>query len=284
MAASHSSAGPPRPPQRVDGLMGNSHVRLREVWERGGALIGGWCLIPSPFAAELMGRVGFDWVCIDTQHGLIGYDSMVPMLQALHATGTPSLVRVPWNSPDQIMKALDAGAHGVIVPMVDSVADAKAAVGACRYPPDGFRSWGPIRAAFAHAEFNPAWANRDVVCVLMIETAGGAAHADEILSVPGVDGIYIGPADLALTHGMRPDAGVTDPDHESLVLAIKAACDRAGIVAGIHCTGWEAAARWRDHGFRMINVAADAALVRTGATDLLRQLAKHVQAREAGSS
>jgi len=107
-------------------------VTLRELWDRGEPTVGGWCVIPSPFAAELMGRAGYDWVCIDTQHGVIGYDQMLPMLQALSATGTPAFVRVPWNQPSDIMKALDAGAEGVIVPMVSSEEEARRAVGACR--------------------------------------------------------------------------------------------------------------------------------------------------------
>jgi len=115
-------------------------TRLREVWDRGGASVGGWCVIPSPFSAELMGLSGFDWVCLDMQHGLIGYDALVPMLQALSRTGTPSFVRVPWNPPDHIMKALDAGAQGLGGPMVNSTAEAEAATGACRYPPRGDRS------------------------------------------------------------------------------------------------------------------------------------------------
>jgi 4-hydroxy-2-oxoheptanedioate aldolase len=230
-----------------------------------------------------MGRAGFDWVCLDMQHGLIGYDSMVSMLQALEATGTPSLVRVAWNSPEHIMKALDAGAHGVVVPMVDSVSDAQAAVGACRYPPDGYRSWGPVRAAFAHKGFDPAWANNDVVCVVMIETSGGVAAADQIVSVPGVDAVYIGPADLALAHGMQPTARVKDAGHERLIVAIKAACDRAGIVAGIYCSGWETAAHWCDEGFRMLNIDSDATFLRTNAAEALRRLTEHIESRQAPS-
>ena len=259
-------------------------MRLREVWERGDASVGGWCVIPSPFSAELMGRVGYDWVCIDMQHGLVGYDVLVPMLQALQTTGTPSLVRVPWNSPDHIMKALDAGAHGVIVPMVNSVAEAHAAVGACRYPPDGYRSWGPIRASFATDAFDPAWANRDIVCVVMIETAAAVANAAEILTVPGIDAVYVGPNDLAVTHGMKPDARVTEPEHERIVLGIKDACDQAGTVAGIHCSGWDIAARWRDHGFRMLNVDSDAVFLGAGARDVLRRLGQQPEPRATTSS
>src|ERR687894_296035 len=120
---------------------------LRELWDGTDATIGGWCSIPSPFSAELMGRCGFDWVCIDTQHGLVGYDQMVPMLQALSITATPAFVRVPWNQPDHIMKALGAGARGVIGPVVAPEAAAGAAAGAANSPPVGARSWGPIRAA-----------------------------------------------------------------------------------------------------------------------------------------
>ena len=128
---------------------------LRELWDGTEATIGGWCSIPSPFSAEMMGRSGFDWVCIDTQHGVIGYDQMMPMLQALSITATPAFVRVPWNQPDHIMKALDAGAQGVIVPMVSTEEDAKAAVAAAKYPPVGMRSWGPIRAALDVFEVEP---------------------------------------------------------------------------------------------------------------------------------
>ena len=259
-------------------------MRLRELWDRGETTVGGWCVIPSPFAAELMGRAGFDWVCVDMQHGLVGYDAMVPMLQALEATGTPSLVRVPWNSPDHIMKALDAGAHGVVVPMVNSIAEAQAATGACRYPPAGHRSWGPVRAAFAAPGFDPAWANADVVCVVMIETAAGVAAAETIASVPGVDGVYVGPNDLAVTHGMAPDGRVAEPEHERLVLRVKEACDRAGVVAGIHCSGWETAARWREHGFRMLNVDSDAVFLRGRAQEVLHRLGERTPAPTTGSS
>jgi 4-hydroxy-2-oxoheptanedioate aldolase len=259
-------------------------TKLREVWERGDASVGGWCVIPSPFAAELMGLAGFDWVCIDTQHGLIGYDAMVPMLQALARTGTPAFVRVPWNQPDHIMKALDAGAQGVVVPMVNSVAEAEAAVGACRYPPDGYRSWGPIRAALGVDGFNPASANRDVVCAVMVETAAALQDLDPILAVPGIDAVYVGPNDMAVTHGMPPSADPTDPEHRRLITAVREACDRRGIVAGIHCGTWETAARWRDEGFRMLNVASDAVFLRGTAASTVKRLTGETAPKPATSS
>src|SRR5439155_16169946 len=120
---------------------------LREVLTSGRPAVGGWCVIPGAFTAEVVARSGVEWICIDAQHGLVGYGEMLSMLQAVTATGVPALVRVPWNDPGWIMKALDAGAAGVIVPMVNTPEEAEAAAGACRYPPDGYRSWGPTRAS-----------------------------------------------------------------------------------------------------------------------------------------
>jgi len=246
---------------------------LRELWDRGGVTVGGWCVIPSPFSAELMGRSGFDWVCIDTQHGLIGFDQMAPMLQTLAITGTPAFVRVPWNTPGDIMKALDAGAQGVIVPMINSADDARRVVGACRYPPEGYRSWGPIRAALGVDGYSPEVGNRRVVVAVMIETADGVAAADEILAVPGVDAVYVGPNDLAITHGMLPSADAFSDEHAELVGRVLAACQRHGVVPGIHCGSVDTARRWRDLGFRMLNVTSDAVFIRTGASAVVKALA-----------
>ena len=246
---------------------------LRELWDGGGVTVGGWCVIPSAFSAELMGRSGFDWVCIDTQHGLIGYEQMVLMLQALAITGTPAFVRVPWNSPGDLMKTLDAGAQGVIVPMVNSAEEARRVVGACRYPPDGYRSWGPIRAALGVEGYAPAIGNRRVVVAVMIETAAGVAAADEIVSVPGVDAVYVGPNDLAITHGMSPSADTFTDEHAQVVERVLAACQRHGVTPGIHCGSVETARRWRERGFRMLNVTSDGVFLRTGAAQVVEALA-----------
>jgi 4-hydroxy-2-oxoheptanedioate aldolase len=258
---------------------------LRELWDGGGVTVGGWCVIPSAFSAELMGRSGFDWVCIDTQHGLVGYDQMALMLQALSITGTPAFVRVPWNAPGDLMKALDAGAQGVIVPMVNSADDAHRVVGACRYPPDGFRSWGPIRAALGVDGYSPATANRRVVVAVMIETVAGVAAADEIVSVPGVDAVYVGPNDLAVTHGKSPSADEFDGEHAQIVETVLGACQRHGVVPGIHCGSIETALRWRERGFKMFNVTSDGIFLRAGATRVVQALASApAPARPASSS
>jgi 4-hydroxy-2-oxoheptanedioate aldolase len=244
---------------------------LREHWDGTEATIGGWCSIPSPFSAELMGRSGFDWVCVDTQHGLIGYDQLVPMLQALSITATPAFVRVPWNQPDHIMKSLDAGAQGVIVPMVSTPEEARAAVAAAKYPPMGMRSWGPIRAALDVEGYSPELANRRTIVAVMIETPGGVENLDAILAVPGVDAVYVGPSDLALGHGMTPTLDATDPEHEALIEAVVEGCRRAGVVAGIHCDSVETVRRWHARGYGMFTVGSDAALMRQAATRVVAQ-------------
>ncbi len=259
-------------------------MTLRQVFERGESTIGGWCVIPSPFSAELMGRAGFDWVCIDTQHGLIGYDTMAVMLEALAGTATPSFVRVPWNEPEPIMKALDAGAEGVVIPMVNSREEAERAVGACRYPPAGYRSWGPVRAALGVSGYTPESANRRTVVAVMIETRAGVAAADDILSVPGVDAVYVGPNDLAISYGFSPSGDPTEPEHVAAIESIAAAARRHGVTAGIHCGSPETAERWRSIGFRMLNVNSDAVFLRGTAQGVAQRLGGDLQPSDAKSS
>lgn len=245
---------------------------LRETLDSRTSTVGGWCSIPSAFAAELMGRSGFDWVCVDTQHGLIGYDAMVPMLQSLAITGTPTIVRVPWNQPEHIMKALDAGAQGIVVPMVNNAAEARAAVDAAKYPPLGSRSWGPIRAAFDVPDYGPELANRRTVLAAMIETAEGVRNMDEILSTPGIDAAYIGPSDLALGHDIAPTLAVTEPEHAELIKSILDSCARNEVLAGIHCDGERTVQRWQNLGFRMTTLATDATLLREAASAGVRRI------------
>lgn len=253
-------------------------VRLRELWDKAEVTIGGWCTVPNSFTAELMGRAGFDWVCVDTQHGLAGQDVMVQMLQALDISGTPAFVRVTWNEPDLIMRALDSGAQGVIVPMVNSADEARRAVGACRYAPDGYRSWGPIRASLGRVDYRPPVANRDVVCVVMVETQHAVDRLDEILSIPGVDAVYVGPSDLAVSMGLPATVDPTDAAHVALIEQILSGCNRHGVVAGISCGSVEGAKRWRDRGFRMLNVGNDAVYIRTAGVAIVQSL------KEAGAT
>jgi 4-hydroxy-2-oxoheptanedioate aldolase len=234
---------------------------LRALCDARQPTVGGWCLIPSPFCAEVMAAAGFDWVCIDMQHGLIGYEEMLAMLQAVDGRDVPALVRVPWNEPSAIMRALDAGAAGVIVPMVNSATDAEAAVMACRYPPEGYRSWGPTRASLGDPAYTPEWANRRVLCIAMVETVEAVERADEIASVPGVDGVFIGPWDLSLSATGEIENPGRTPRDVALIDAVAVACRRHDLFAGIACAGPEDVHRWREAGFLMFSLQSDVALL-----------------------
>ncbi len=220
--------------------------QLREKWKAGEATLGAWCTIPNAWTAELAARSGHDWVTVDTQHGLIGYDAMLPMLQAIGSTGVTSLVRVWWNEPGAIMKALDAGAGGVIVPMVNSVAEAKAAVGACRYPPDGYRSMGPVRARVVSSDW------RLPLCIVMIETVDAVSRASEILAVPGIDAVFIGPNDLAVSAGLDSSYEGRHPEHRRLMLSVLDAARANNVTAGIMCGTAAVAQQWAEAGFPML--------------------------------
>lgn len=236
---------------------------LRERWRAGEATLGAWCTIPSSWTAEMAARSGHDWVCVDTQHGLIGYDVMLHMLQAISAGGVPSFVRVPWNEPGAIMKALDAGAGGVIVPMVSSVVEARAAVGAMRYPPEGTRSMGPIRAR----DVDPDW--RRPLCVVMIETVPAVEQADQILAVPGIDAVFVGPNDLAVSAGLDSSYEARHPEHRRLIEAIAEAARANGVAAGIMCGTAEVARQWHEAGFVMLGLQSDTRLLAAATEQLV---------------
>jgi 4-hydroxy-2-oxoheptanedioate aldolase len=236
---------------------------LRERWRAGEPTLGAWCTIPSSWTAEVAARSGHDWVCIDTQHGLIGYDVMLPMLQAISAGGVPSFVRVPWNEPGAIMKALDAGAGGVIVPMINSVDEARAAVGACRYPPSGMRSMGPVRAR----DVDRDW--QHPICVVMIETVQAVAGARDILAVPGIDAVFVGPNDLAVSAGLESGYEGRHPEHRHLIEAIAEAAHSAGVAAGIMCGSGEVARQWHDIGFVMLGLQSDTRLLASASEELV---------------
>lgn len=242
-------------------------MTLRDVLTGGKTSVGGWCVTPSPFTAEVMARAGFDWICIDQQHGLIGYQQMLAMLQAVAAAGVPAIVRVPWNEPAAIMKALDAGAAGVIVPMVNTPEEAAAAVGACRYPPAGYRSWGPTRAALGVRDFSPESANRAVVCAVMVETVPAMERLAEIASVPGVDVVFIGPSDFAISMGFAPRSD--EAAHRARLEEVPKVCRDHGVVSGIACNSPELLARWREAGYTMLATPSDAVLLRQAVDSLL---------------
>jgi 4-hydroxy-2-oxoheptanedioate aldolase len=253
----------------------------KRKWLEGKTTVGGWLSVPSSYTAEIMAHQGFDWLCIDAQHGVIDYAAAVPMLQAISTTETVPFVRVPWNEPSVIMKYLDAGAYGVIVPMVNSKEEAERAVAACRYPPLGMRSHGPNRVNLYAGPGYSQEANDEVACVIMIETAEALENLDAILGVPGVDACYIGPADLSLALGLPPRGDNDDPRHKAAVARIREAAVRHGIAPGIHCASAAFAAEKAAEGFLMITLTSDAAGVSRNAAAELAAM-RGVAARRTG--
>lgn len=227
------------------------------AWQRGEQTIGLWLSLANTYSAEAMSKLGFDWVCVDMQHGLIDYTDLVNMLPAISNSDATPLVRVPWNEPYEIMKALDAGAYGVIVPMVNNREEAEQAVMACRYPPLGNRSFGPIRGALYGGRGYALEANDQIACIAMIETAEGLANADEIMSTPGLNGIYIGPADLALSMGLPAMGDQPQDEHLVVVKELLAKCQAHKIAAGIHTSSLEYAQKYLALGFNFVTLGSE---------------------------
>ncbi len=235
---------------------------LKRAWSEGRTAFGLWATMSGFLGAEIMAGAGVDYVCVDQQHGILDYDSMAPMLGSIHAAGTAPVVRVAQNDPGLIGKALDAGAMGVIVPLVNSAEDAARAVAACRYPPSGLRSYGPFRAASIIGSTDPQDLAGEVVCLAMVETREALERVEEIAATPGLDGIYIGPADLAMSLGLKPTLDVVEEKHVEAVRRIREACHRQGIIAAVHSASGEVARRHAEAGFDVVTVAADSSLLR----------------------
>jgi 4-hydroxy-2-oxoheptanedioate aldolase len=230
---------------------------LKTIWARGEAVVNGWLSIPSAFSAEVMAHQGFDSITVDMQHGVVDYQVAVTMLQALSTTPVMPLARVPWNDPARLMKILDAGAYGVICPMINTREEAEALVQACKYPPRGYRSWGPVRASiYAGGDYGDH-ANDDIVVMPMIETALALKNLDDILSVPGVDAVYVGPSDLSLALGCKPRLDQTDPPVVEAQRKILQACKRHGVVAGIHNATAAYSLQMIAEGYQFVTLASD---------------------------
>ena len=236
--------------------------KLKARLNSGKACVNAWLAIPSGFSAEVMAQCGFDSVTVDMQHGVQDYQSMVQCFQAMDRYPITPLVRVPWNEPGIIGKALDGGAWGVVCPMVNTPAEAKALANACLYPPKGKRSNGPIRAA-AYGEASPyqSIANDEVLVIPMIETQEAIDNIDSILDVSGISGIYIGPSDLGLSLGMKPTLDREEPEIFPLYEKLVAATKTRGQFAGIHNATGTYAARMIGMGFQFVTLANDSGLM-----------------------
>jgi len=230
---------------------------LKKIWARGEAAVNGWLSIPSAFSAEVMAHQGFDSLTVDMQHGVVDYQVAVTMLQGISTTPVIPLARVPWNDPARLMKILDAGAYGVICPMVNTREQAEALVQACKYPPRGYRSWGPVRASIYAGTDYGDHANDDIIVMPMIETAEALKNLDDILTVPGVDAIYVGPSDLSLALGCKPRLDQTDAPVVEAQEQIVQACKRHGVIAGIHNATAAYAVKMVAAGYQFVTLASD---------------------------
>jgi len=238
-------------------------VHMRNVWASGGTATGAWLSLRDAWISEAIAGMDFDYVCIDMQHGLADVSDLFALLQSMNGKRPTPIVRVPWNEPGIIGRVLDMGAMGVIIPMVNSKEEAEAAVAACRYAPTGGRSMGPIVPMQRFGMSYYGGANQNVICIPMIETATAVSRIDEILSVPGIDAIYVGPADLSISLGLPPGVDQTDEKFTNAIDTIIDGCHRHNIVPGIHCTVTVTPKR-HQQGFRMITVASDHVAVTAG--------------------
>jgi 4-hydroxy-2-oxoheptanedioate aldolase len=232
--------------------------------------VGIWTTSGSPFMTELIGLAEPDYVVIDAQHGFLGSDTARLCLLAMaRMTATP-LVRVPSADQPMIGQMLDAGAHGVIVPMIENAQDARNAVAACRLAPGGVRSFGPVRASQTFGR-DPAVLGAEVLCIVMIETAEGVTNAEEIVAVDGVDGVCIGPADLAISYGLAPGLELIPGVHEDGIERVRLACAARGVAVGLPAASGEQARALIDRGFTMVGVGSDTQWVRAAAVQELEK-------------
>jgi 4-hydroxy-2-oxoheptanedioate aldolase len=252
--------------------------RLRQIWADDRPALGGFCSVASPVTAEMMARAGFDFLVIDAQHGGATLESLLGLVQAVELGGAAPIVRVPWNDPAVIMRVLDLGAAGVIVPMVSTAADAQAAAAACRYPPDGIRSFGIVRGGFG----SPAAANREVVCLVMIETVEGLQNTEDIVTTSGVDGIFFGPVDLSLSMGLDSTRAFALQETADALATVVESCRRNGRVAATVVPGPEQAPAAVELGMRMLAVGTDTRYVRSGADADVAALKRLFGERERG--
>ncbi len=247
------------------GTNNSAGKRLHAKFQAGEPAFGMWAGIPSSLTAELAAAAGYDYVCVDLQHGLSDEATMVSMFQATQAAGAVPLARLAWNEPWLIMRALDLGAVGVILPLIDNAVEARRAVESCRYPPVGKRSYGPVRAELVMGSSAPDELGGDALCFAMIETREGIENLDEIAATPGLDGLYIGPSDLSIALGLPPGrlTGELGEDRKPLADAIervRQVCEANELIAGVHCGSGEAAEHYAAQGFRLVTVGVDTSL------------------------
>lgn len=246
--------------------------KLWKIWSEGGVAVNGWLHIPSSWSAEVMAHAGWDSVTVDLQHGLSGYQAAVTMFQAISTTSAVPLARSTWNDPAQIMRLLDAGAYGIICPMINTRAEAEAFVGACRYPPLGYRSLGPTRAGlYAGADY-ARHANESILTLAMIETQQAMDNLVDILSVPGLDGVFVGPGDLGLSLTGQTGMDLSEPALAEALAHIGKTTRELGRIAGIWVPFPEIGRQIVELGYQFITISTDTRLLSSAAKNIVAKM------------
>lgn len=255
---------------------------LLDLWKTDQPAYNAWLSLADPFVAETVSHMGWHSVTIDMQHGMSDYAAAVNMLQGISTTEAVPMVRIPWNEPGAIMKILDAGAYGIICPMINTAEQAAAFVGACRYPPLGYRSFGPRRATYYAGEDYVENANDTVVVLAMIETAEAVENLDAILATPGLSGIYMGPADLSASMGTKLVGGEAVPEVEAAIVHIAERTIAHGLIAGCHTGSVDQARRRIAQGYRYVTVQSDLLMMLAGMRATVAELNGLTASEETG--
>jgi len=245
--------------------------KLREIWADGGVVLNGWMHIPSTWSAEIMAHAGWDSLTIDLQHGMHSIETAIQMIQAINTTKTTALARVNWNEPGSIMRLLDAGASGIICPMVNTREACEAFVGACRYPPVGYRSLGPTRARIVMGADYAQHANDEILSIAMVETREAVENVEAIAGVAGLDMLFVGLGDLcfSLTGGIGLDSA--DQQLDEALSKILAACEKQGLLAGIFTASPAFARGMIERGFRFVTVKSDTMILGEFSRQLIQE-------------
>ena len=234
----------------------------------------GWLHIPNTWTAEVMANIGWDAVTVDMQHGLHNIETAIQMLQAISTTETVPLARVNWNEPGGIMRLLDGGAYGIICPMINTKKECEAFVGACKYPPQGYRSFGPTRARVYGGLDYGEYANDEVMTIAMVETVEAVKNIDAICSVEGLDMIFIGSGDLRLSLTGKASKAEDSKVFDEAVDVILKSCQEHGRIAGIWSPSVQEAQSMKQKGFRFIALKSDSMMLSEYAKQQFNELQK----------
>lgn len=248
---------------------------VKQALREGKATVGSWLTLPDPVAALQMASVGFDWLNIDLEHSSIDLQTAAVMCQMIAQSGAVPLMRVPWSNAENVKKALDSGAYGIIFPMQSSRAMVEQSVEWAKYPPQGIRGYGPTLAVLgfetdARTYFETA--NDETLVVVQIEQVEAVEALDDILSVPGVDVALIGPNDLSASMGLSPFESHDDPRFIETVAHIRERAVAHGVAPGIYAGTPEIGRQRLDEGFRFVGVSDEAGHMLRGAREALAKL------------